>query len=294
MSEFGQGTEVEREEISTDTTSYTAPPPPRKDNANRNLIIGVGTGLALLLIVTMIVVVTTKSSDAPAAATPTSSSATSTAKLDGTQEYGDIVEMRKDLDARGLECVGLKEDTRPAIAAAQGRCDIAGHETVLQIWDSAHDRDEGTSAMITETFLRAGLNYCLVLGRGSGSWSINASDDRSLCTRVATALGGEVFDDYTVADAAPPSSSVAAPPATGGVMETAFLGVVHDQGLNRHGSDADLISLAHSACAALSAGVSLERVQEITVEGGWSTTDAESFIALAVGAYCIENGDKLD
>jgi len=61
-----------------------------------------------------------------AAATPT------TPTLDGTQEYGDLVELTDDMAERGIDCARLETDPSPPRAAAQGRCYIGGEEIVLQ------------------------------------------------------------------------------------------------------------------------------------------------------------------
>lgn len=131
---------------------------------------------------------TSTSSEAPASQGP--------AKLDGTQGYGDVQELTADLEARGLECADLRMEPNPTLAAAQGSCRVDGEEIVVQLWQSAVDRDNGTSDLIS-LLLTHDLPYCYVLGRGNGAWSVNASDSSTVCGDIQGALGGERFDENT-------------------------------------------------------------------------------------------------
>jgi hypothetical protein len=131
-------------------------------------------------------------------AEPTRAAATTTgpAQLDGTQDYGDLAEVRDDLAERGVQCDRLEEDANPLRAVKQGRCWVGGQEVVIQLWGSAVARGDGTSEVIT-VFIQADMPYCYVLGKSGGAWSVNAGGQPATCGQIEEALGGERFDENT-------------------------------------------------------------------------------------------------
>jgi len=147
-------------------------------------------------------------------ATTAEASPTTERDLDGTQNYATVAELHEAVNGRNtaVPCGELKEEPNPSLAAAQGTCAIDDDdELVLQLWDDAKHRDDGTTDQIT-LLLGSGLDYCYVLGRGEGhegAWSVNASDSRTACMNLADALGGEMFD--SVPESTP--TAVTPPPA---------------------------------------------------------------------------------
>jgi hypothetical protein len=113
----------------------------------------------------------------------------------GSQNYAELADLRTAIVDSGVDCGRIEESNNPK-ARAQGQCDFDGGQLVLQLWDDADARDDGTTDLIT-TLSGVNIEYCLILGRGDGgdgAWSINAGDDRQVCKDLNEALGGELFD----------------------------------------------------------------------------------------------------
>jgi hypothetical protein len=141
------------------------------------------------------------------------------AELDGTQAYSTIAELHGDITAHGNACENLTEDPYPSLAIAQGRCDLTEDALVLQLWRNGKHRDDGTTELITN-LLSADLGYCFVIGNEDGAWSINAGADHVLCRRLASQLGGRLFEEVE----ASPTTSPAPPPPAAPPAPTVFTG----------------------------------------------------------------------
>jgi hypothetical protein len=103
-------------------------------------------------------------------ATTTEASPTTERDLDGTQNYATVAELHEAVNGRNTSapCGELQEERNPTVAAAQGTCAIDDDDQlVLQLWDDAKHRDDGTTDLIM-LLSGSGLDYCYVLGRGEG------------------------------------------------------------------------------------------------------------------------------
>src|SRR4051812_26617166 len=85
-------------------------------------------------------------------ATTTEASPTTERDLDGTQNYATVTELHEAVNGRhtAVPCGELQEERHPRLAAEQGTCAIDDDdELVLQLWDDAKHRDDGTTDLIT-------------------------------------------------------------------------------------------------------------------------------------------------
>jgi hypothetical protein len=80
--------------------------------------------------------------------------------------------------------------------------------------------------------------------------------------------------------------ALAAPASAGEQLDQAFLAALRDKGIVAK-SDGFALALAHSTCAVLNGGGTVEEaLQQIKTKTKWSDTKSLDFGGLAVYAYC--------
>lgn len=132
------------------------------------------------------------SSTAASSSASTSGAAGASSPGNGTQSYASMLDLGSAVVGGTTHCSNLTIQPT-TVAKAQATCDLAGGKhLVLQLWRDAASRDAGVAAVTAD---RAGrhLGYCVVAGTGQKAlWSVDASDDQTVCADIAGRLGGHV------------------------------------------------------------------------------------------------------
>lgn len=136
--------------------------------------------------------------DAPATPVTPTAVAPTVEKLDGSEKYSTTDQILAALRDRGAAegCDSLEYTQNPTLAVEQGRCMVGNFEYVFQTWKSAPDRDDGTSQLIS-LLLSADIDFCYVIGRGDGAWSVSISG-QDPCEEAFQTLNGELFTSYDI------------------------------------------------------------------------------------------------
>jgi hypothetical protein len=170
------------------------------------------------------VVVAASGRDAPSVVAATASSEPSSRSpartpaapaVDGTQRYATIGELHAAVTAGGTRCDDLTENPDPPLSVALARCDLRGadEQIYLHLWRDGQHRDDGTKQNMTR-LSSEGTDYCFVVGKGEGAWSVNASADPSFCRALSSRLGGRLLEQETpvpTTSTAPPTTTQPAP-----------------------------------------------------------------------------------
>ncbi len=111
-------------------------------------------------------------------------------QLDGTQRYDSIEQLADELTERGIDCSDFERRENSGPGEESADCYLDGEQYILQIFHSGEGRDRQVE---TRERMQAALDgeRCNVLGRGSGAWAVDASDNIDVCQAIAEALGGE-------------------------------------------------------------------------------------------------------
>ena len=134
--------------------------------------------------------------------------------MDGTQTYATIGDLHAAVTAGDVTCENLIENPNPPLAVALARCDLRGEDKqiYLHLWRDAEHRDDGTKENLTR-LSSEGSDYCFVVGRGDGAWSVNASADPSFCRALSSRLGGRLYEQEMPATTTTTAPSTTRPPA---------------------------------------------------------------------------------